>query len=108
MIFSPDFNLNDWIAFAKKLYHMNSSGRIKLDYDMKIAEPFSSKGGGSGALWKALEAMKSVPTLVVRGELSDLFSEKTAQDMLKVLDQGELVTVPARWSCPDIGRTRSA
>jgi len=98
----PDFSLNDWIAFSKKLYRMNSSGRIKPDYDMKIAEPFDSKGGGSGALWKALESMKSTPALVVRGAISDLFSEKTAREMLEVLEQGELVTVPRVGHAPTL------
>ena len=72
----PDYTLNDWISFAKKLCQMTSSGRIKPDYDMKIAEPFDSKGGGSGALWNALESMAEIPTLILRGGLSDLFSEK--------------------------------
>ncbi len=98
----PDFTLKDWIALAKKLYAMNSSGRIKLDYDMKIAEPFDSKGGGSGALWKALEALESIPTLVLRGELSDLFSETVARQMLEKLDQGILVTVPRVGHAPTL------
>lgn len=89
----PDFTLKDWIAFAKKVYRMNSSGRIKLDYDMKIAEPFDGKGGGSGALWNALEHMQDIPTLILRGELSDLFSEQVARKMLDKLAKGELVTV---------------
>tara|TARA_R110000850_G_scaffold6952_6_gene26258 strand:- start:2521 stop:3384 length:864 start_codon:yes stop_codon:yes gene_type:complete len=98
----PDFTLKDWIAFAKKIYRMNSSGRIKLDYDMKISEPFDGKGGGSGALWNALENMKDVPTLILRGELSDLFSEQTAQTMLEKLDKGELVTVPRVGHAPTL------
>ncbi|MEH6790792.1 alpha/beta fold hydrolase [Parasphingorhabdus sp.] len=98
----PDFTLRDWIVFAKKVYRMNSSGRIKLDYDMKIAEPFSSKGGGSGALWNALEHMKEIPTLILRGELSDLFSQKIAEKMLETLDKGELVTVPRVGHAPTL------
>ena len=98
----PDFTLNDWIAFAKKLYRMNSSGRIKLDYDMKIAEPFDSKGGGSGALWKALESLEAVPTTILRGELSDLFTEETARQMLEKLDEGEFVSVPRVGHAPTL------
>ena len=81
---------------------MNSSGRIKLDYDMKIAEPFDSKGGGSGALWNALEHLKDTPTLILRGELSDLFSERVAKQMLEKLDKGELVTVPRVGHAPTL------
>ncbi len=98
----PDFTLNDWIAFAKKIYTMNSSGRIKLDYDMKISEPFNSKGGGSGALWKALESLESTPMLILRGELSDLFSENVARKMLEILKQGVLVTVPRVGHAPTL------
>ncbi|MEO9601019.1 alpha/beta hydrolase [Parasphingorhabdus sp.] len=98
----PDFTLKDWIAFSKKVYRMNSSGRIKLDYDMKIAEPFDSKGGGSGALWNALEGLKVVPTLILRGEISDLFSEKIARQMLEKLDKGDLVTVPRVGHAPTL------
>ena len=98
----PDFTLKDWIVFAKKLYRMNSSGRIKLNYDMKISEPFDSKGGGSGALWNALENMKEIPTLILRGELSDLFSEQAAQKMLEKLDKGAVVTVPRVGHAPTL------
>lgn len=98
----PDFTLKDWIEFAKKVYRMNSSGRIKLDYDMKIAEPFDSKGGGSGALWNALENMQDIPTLILRGELSDLFSEQVARKMLDKLDKADLVTVPRVGHAPTL------
>lgn len=89
----PDYSLKDWIAFSKKLYRMNSSGRIKLDYDMKISEPFESKGGGNETIWRALESLKDMPTLIIRGALSDLFSDATAQKMLDKLNMAELVTV---------------
>ena len=98
----PDFTLKDWIGFAKKVYCMNSSGRIKLDYDMKIAEPFDGKGGGSGALWNALDHMQEIPTLILRGALSDLFSEQVAEKMLTKLDKGELVTIPRVGHAPTL------
>ncbi|MEO9469534.1 alpha/beta hydrolase [Parasphingorhabdus sp.] len=98
----PDYELNDWIAFVKRVYRMNSSGRIKLDYDMKISEPFESKGGGSAPLWKALDAMKEIPTLILRGELSDLFSDITARKMIDRLEKAELVTVPRVGHAPTL------
>lgn len=98
----PDFTLKDWIAFAKKVYRMNSSGRIKLDYDMKISEPFERKGGGSDVMWKMLEALKNLPTLILRGELSDLFSDATAKKMMGILQQGELVTIDRVGHAPSL------
>jgi len=98
----PDFTLDDWIRFCKKLYRLTSSGRIILDYDMKIAEPFDRKGGGSGALWNALESLKDKPTMILRGGLSDLFSERIAKEMLGKLGQGELATVPRVGHAPSL------
>ncbi len=98
----PDYSLKDWIAFAKKLYRMNSSGRIKLDYDMKISEPFESKGGGEDALWRALGYLQDVPTLILRGALSDLFSAATARKMASKLKDAELVTIPRVGHAPTL------
>lgn len=98
----PDYSLKDWIAFVKKLYRMNSSGRIKLDYDMKISEPFEGKGGGNEAVWRALESLENVPTLILRGALSDLFSDVTAKKMLGKLNKAELVTVPRVGHAPTL------
>ncbi|MEP4892758.1 alpha/beta hydrolase [Parasphingorhabdus sp.] len=98
----PDYSLTEWIRFAKKLYRMNSSGRIKLDYDMKISEPFERKGGGADAMWKAMKSLQDIPTLIVRGALSDLFSAATAEKMLSSLNAGELVTIPRVGHAPTL------
>ena len=45
----PHHSIEDWLAMAKRLYRLNSSGRIVLDYDMKIAEPFRVPGNEAGA-----------------------------------------------------------
>jgi pimeloyl-ACP methyl ester carboxylesterase len=90
----PDFGVEDWLAMAKRLYRLNSSGRIVLDYDMKIAEPFRVPGNESGAdMWPVFDALKTVPTLIVRGERSDVFGAETAKRMLARLDDGTLATV---------------
>ena len=39
----PDWELDDWLVFAKRVARLNSSGRIVFDYDMRIAEPFSPR-----------------------------------------------------------------
>lgn len=91
----PSYQLEDWLAMAKRLYRLNSAGRIVLDYDMKIAEPFRVPGNEAGPdMWQALAQLKSVPTLIVRGARSDLLGAAAAQRMLGALDHAELVTVP--------------
>ena len=100
----PDFTLEDWLAMAKRLYRLNSAGRIVLDYDMKIAEPFRVPGNEAGPdMWRALAVLKSVPTLIVRGAKSDVLSAATAARMAETLDDGELVTIAGVGHTPTLG-----
>ncbi|MEG3178014.1 alpha/beta hydrolase [Sphingomonas sp. RB3P16] len=99
----PGFALEDWLEMAKRLYRLNSAGRIVLDYDMKIAEPFRVPGNEAGPdMWRALAVLADVPTLVVRGEMSDILSAATATKMLAALSQGELVTIPQVGHAPTL------
>lgn len=91
----PAYGLTDWIAMAKRLYRVNSAGRIVLDYDMKIAEPFRLPGNEAGPdMWRALDRLQGVPVAIVRGALSDILSEATAQRMAAALPEADLATVP--------------
>jgi pimeloyl-ACP methyl ester carboxylesterase len=100
----PDFQLEDWLAMAKRLYRLNSAGRIVLDYDMKIAEPFRVPGNEAGPdMWRALDGLRTVPTVLVRGATSDILSASVADRMAATLEAGELVTVPAIGHAPTLG-----
>lgn len=91
----PGYAIEDWLAMAKRLYRLSSSGRIVLDYDMKIAEPFRVPGNEAGPdMWPAFDALKGKPTLVVRGERSDILAVATAEKMAARFPSCELVTVP--------------
>ena len=90
----PGYAIDDWLRMAKRLYRLTPAGRIVPDYDKKIAEPFRLPGGEAGIdLWPALEALANIPTLVVRGGLSDLLAPATTDAMIKRLYKGESVTI---------------
>ena len=99
----PFYGLEDWLRLAKRMYRLTPAGRIVPDYDKNIAEPFRLPGGETGVdLWPALEALANVPTLIVRGDLSDLFSEATAQKMVARLHKAKLVTVAGAGHAPTL------
>ena len=99
----PNYDLTQWLVMAKRLYRLLPSGKIMPDYDKKIAEPLRLPGGEGGFdLWPAFEALKATPTLIVRGELSDLLSPATAQAMLARLFDGMMVTVPGVGHAPTL------
>ena len=97
----PGWAIEDWLAMAKRLYRLNSAGRIVLDYDLKIAEPFRVPGAEAGPdMWRALSGLRDVPTVVVRGGRSDLLTAATADRMIAALDHAVLVTVPGVGHAP--------
>ena len=99
----PGWTIEQWLGMAKRLYRLNSAGRIVLDYDMKIAEPFRLPGGEAGPdMWRALAALAGVPVLVVRGGRSDILSAATAERMVATLPDAELLTLPQVGHAPTL------
>ena len=99
----PDYAIGDWLAMAKRLYRVNAGGRIVLDYDMKIAEPFRVPGNEAGPdMWRALDQLKGRPVAIVRGALSDILPEATATRMAAELPEATLTTVPRTGHAPTL------
>ncbi|MBA3880825.1 MULTISPECIES: alpha/beta fold hydrolase [Sphingomonas] len=99
----PDYAIGDWLAMAKRLYRVNAAGRIVLDYDMKIAEPFRVPGNEAGPdMWRALDQLKGRPVAIVRGALSDILPEATAARMAAELPEATLTTVPRTGHAPTL------
>lgn len=99
----PDYGVEAWLDMAKRLYRLTGNGRIVLDYDMKIAEPFRVPGNEAGPdMWRAFAGLKDKPLLVVRGERSDILSSATAETMCTRADRCELVTIPRTGHAPTL------
>jgi len=99
----PDYQIEDWLRYTKRLMCVSAGGRITFDYDMKIAEPFSAPGAAMDFdLWPALHALRGRPLLALRGELSDLLSDATFRRMGKEVETMELVTVPGVGHAPTL------
>lgn len=99
----PDYGTEQWLDMAKRLYKLNSAGRIVLDYDMKIAEPFRLPGNEAAPdMWPAFDGLKGKPLLIVRGDRSDILSAEVAQQMHDRAPDSELVTVANTGHAPTL------
>ncbi len=99
----PDYTLDQWLELAKRTMVVTQNGRISFDYDMAIAEPFAKPGNAAPPnLWLAFEALRGVPMLLVRGELSDLLSADTAKQMAARNPAMLAVTVPRVGHAPTL------
>ncbi|WP_245638389.1 alpha/beta fold hydrolase [Croceicoccus bisphenolivorans] len=92
----PDWKLSEWIAEAKRAMELGSNGRITYDYDMRIGDAFDGTAVevDVDAMWRCFDALAGKPVLVVRGELSDILSGRTAREMADRMPGVELVEVP--------------
>ena len=105
----PGWELEQWLGMAKRLYRVTGAGRIVLDYDLRIAEPFRVPGAEAGPdMWGALDALRDVPVLVVRGARSDVLGRATAERMATALPSAELVSVPGVGHAPTLAEPEVA
>jgi pimeloyl-ACP methyl ester carboxylesterase len=97
----PDWQLPDWLAFAKRLCRLSAAGRVVFDYDPRIAEPFRLPHGDAGTdLWLAFESLAGLPVLSLRGANSDLLSSASQAAMQARLPQMRVVEVPGVGHAP--------
>jgi pimeloyl-ACP methyl ester carboxylesterase len=99
----PDWEIDDWLVYAKRLGRLNANGRIVLDYDMRIAEPFKLPQGEAGFdMWPAFRALAGIPGLVVHGELSDVLSAESVRKMTAEVPTMDSATVPRVGHAPTL------
>jgi pimeloyl-ACP methyl ester carboxylesterase len=72
-----------WRAFAARTFRQRADARWVLDYDPAIARALAEVGAAPD-LWAAFASLKSIPTLLIRGALSDLLSPQIVADMRAV------------------------
>jgi pimeloyl-ACP methyl ester carboxylesterase len=104
----PLWGAAEWERFARRCCR-EEGAHIVYDYDMRIAEPFAVANDATQPdLWPWLDYLKGKPVTVLRGALSDLFSEATAERMIAELgDTAELVTVPNVGHAPSFDEPES-
>lgn len=92
-----DYGPEDWLAFAQRTYRELEDGRVILDYDPAITRTVGDVRPGwrtRFAMWRLFSSMKKKPLLILRGETSDILSEKTANRMARRHKNAMIVTVP--------------
>ena len=99
--FYPSYRKADWLAFAKRTY-IERDGVPVLAYDQGLSKPIEAEDSATvpPELWSLYEACIDIPTLIVRGELSDIISEKTLDEMVKRHKKSRAVTVPNTGHAP--------
>jgi pimeloyl-ACP methyl ester carboxylesterase len=99
----PHYTDADWDAFARRTFKIGTEGSPVLDYDPDIAVPIRAAGARALVpnLWPMFGRLaKGRPVLLVRGQNSDLLSEKIAAKMRKRAPKMDYVEVPGVGHAP--------
>ena len=91
----PQWDEDQWDYFATQTY-VERKGKVVIDYDPRIVEPLKEEGADTetNTLWSMFSALAAVPTLLVRGALTDLLSERCVAKMRQHHQQFDVLTVP--------------
>ena len=104
----PDWDEAAWLRLAKRIAR-EEKGQIRFDYDMRLVDNFNvALESPAVNAWPLLEGLKGKPVAILRGALSNLFSQATATRMLAELGpEAELVTVPGVGHPPTLDEPES-
>ncbi len=100
--FFVDFGPSDWLRFARRAYREDADGLLRPDYDPAIAEATRSGGAVPADLWGLYAALAAIPTLAIRGELSDILSEETLAEMARRKPDLDVLRVAKRGHAPTL------
>lgn len=97
----PDFDHAAWLAYARQSYREDDAGVPELDADPNIGRALREVGSTLDDPWGLFTTM-GVPTLVLRGALSDILSAGILAAMEARRPDLETVTVPNRGHVPQL------
>jgi pimeloyl-ACP methyl ester carboxylesterase len=96
----------EWHKLASDVLVQEPGGEWVRHYDIKLAKPFAAitperAEQDQAALWTAYDAIRC-PTLLLRGELSDLLSRATAEEMTRRGPKPILAEIPGVGHAPTL------
>ncbi len=95
----PDADDAFWAKFARNTFR-EIDGKLTLDYDPKIADALA-EAGPAPEMWPHFEAI-ICPTLAIRGEISDLYTEEIEAKMLQRKPALKTAVVPRVGHAPTL------
>jgi pimeloyl-ACP methyl ester carboxylesterase len=96
----PDLPAARWAELARRSYREDPSGTPVLDCDPGVGAAMRAAPAEPADLWPVYAALKAVPTLAIRGALSDILSVATFERMQREKPDLERLTVAGRGHVP--------
>jgi pimeloyl-ACP methyl ester carboxylesterase len=106
----PDYSATDWEAFARRTYVEDPEGHPIAAYDPSVLTGLNKTDLSAvpANLWSQWAQLGSIPTLAIRGELSDILSADTLTSMAAQHPKLVTVSVPGRGHAPMLDEPAAA
>jgi pimeloyl-ACP methyl ester carboxylesterase len=92
----------DWLAFAQNTYRQGDDGKLHFDWDVALAKPLAQPQREPIDLWAMWGAIAKIPTLAIRGGVSDILLPETFARMKSSKPDLIQVTVPGVGHAPTL------
>jgi pimeloyl-ACP methyl ester carboxylesterase len=95
----PDLSEDRWQALARRGFRANAAGVVEVDADPGIGAALRAAPAAALDLWPLWQALRSIPTLAIRGARSDILSaavfarmkrENPGLEQLEVANRGHV------------------
>ncbi len=96
----PDFDDDDWLAHARLGYTRDANGSVRLAADPNIGRALREVGGTLDDPWALFKGLAPLPTLTLRGELSDILSQDILDRMVTAHPAMRTATIAGRGHVP--------
>lgn len=97
----PSYGEEEWLRFARRMFREDAAGVPVLDYDLDITSASGPPIGTPDENWAMFVAMaNSRPTLLLRGEISDILSLETIDKMAAKAPSLVVANVPGVGHAP--------
>ena len=97
-----------WLKMTQGTYRQGADGLLHFDWDVKLAKPLLAQSNSVPDLWPFFGALRRIPTLVLRGAISDVLSPETFERMALVKPDIERVTVANSGHVPTLNEPEAA
>lgn len=84
----------EWLRFAQATFREGEDGLLHFDWDPALAKPLRRPRRAVPDLWPLFGALRRVPVLALRGELSDVLAPDTFERMGRAHSGLTRITVP--------------
>ena len=102
------WSIQEWEQFARATFVESAHG-LKMLYDPAVGHVFTMLDPSTPfpTLWPWYDALNGIPTLIIRGENSDLLSSSTCTEMLAHSSVAKLFVARGEAHAPMLGRAKT-